>query len=85
MKEKFYKYARLLLERGLCIKKGEPLIINAPIESIDFVRVLTEIACNLGVDDIYYDWYDDELKHTMLKYYDATSISSLISICLRWR
>lgn len=76
MKEKFYKYARLLLERGLCIKKGEPLIINAPIESIEFVRILTEIACNLGVDDIYYDWYDDELKHTCLKHFDNNAIES---------
>ena len=76
MKEKYYKYARLLLERGLCINKNEPLIINAPIESIDFIRVLTEVACSLGVNDIYFDWYDEELKHTELKYYDESSIKN---------
>ncbi len=76
MKEKYYKYAHLLLERGLCINKGEPLVINAPIESIDFIRVLTEVACTLGVNDIYFDWYDEELKHTELKYYDEASIKN---------
>ena len=76
MQEKYYKYAHLLLERGLCINKGEPLVINAPIESIDFVRVLTEVACTLGVNDIYFDWYDEELKHTELKYYDEASIKN---------
>ena len=76
MKELYYKYAKLLLERGLCIKKNEPLVINAPIESIDFIRVLTEVACSLGINDIYYDWYDDELKHTQLLNYDDESIKN---------
>ena len=76
MQEKYYKYAHLLLERGLCINKSEPLVINAPIESIDFIRVLTEVACSLGVNDIYFDWYDEELKHTELKYYNEESIKN---------
>ena len=76
MKELYYKYAHLLLERGLCINKGEPLLINAPIDAIDFVRVLTDVACDLSVDDIYYDWYDDELKHTQLKYYNEEAIKN---------
>ena len=75
MKDLYYKYAKLLLERGLYINKGEPLVINAPIEAIDFIRVLTEVACLLGVNDIYYDWYDDELKHTQLKNYNEDAIN----------
>lgn len=76
MEELYHKYAHLLLERGLYIKKGEPLVINAPIESIDFIRVLTEVACKLGVNDIYYDWYDDILKHTCLSYFDNEAIEN---------
>ena len=76
MKEKYYKYAMLLLERGLCINKEEPLVMNATLESIDFIRALTEAACSLGVNDIYFDWYDDELKHSELKYYDEESIKN---------
>ena len=74
MKDNFYKYAKLLLVKGLCIEEGEPLLINAPIDAIDFVRVLTEVACELKIDDIYYDWVDDELKHTLLKNYNEESI-----------
>ena len=76
MQEKYYKYAHLLLERGLYIKKEEPLVVSAPIEAIDFVRVLTDVACGLGVNDIYYDWYDSELEHTQLKYYDFEAIQN---------
>ena len=74
MEEKFYKYAKLLLTRGLHIKECEPLVINAPIESIDFIRILTEVACTLGVNDIYYDWYDTKLEYTELKYFTEEDI-----------
>ena len=52
MTEKYYKYAKLLLINGLCIKKNQPLVITAPIESIEFIRILTKVACELGVDEI---------------------------------
>ena len=54
MQEKFYKYAHLILTKGLCINQNQPLLINAPIEAIEFVRVLTEVACELNIRDIYY-------------------------------
>ena len=44
MKEKYYKYAHLILTKGLCINEKQPLLINAPIEAIEFVRILTEVA-----------------------------------------
>lgn len=77
MEEKYYKYAELLLKKGLCIKEGEPLVISAPIESFPFVRVLTKVAMELRVRDIYFDYYDDEIKHTLLKYYDEDDIKNV--------
>lgn len=74
MKEKYYKYANLLLKRGLYIKEKQPLVLIAPVEAIEFIRILTEVACTLGVNDIYYDFYDDKLKTTQLKYYDEEAI-----------
>ena len=74
MKEKYYKYAHLLLTKGLCINQNQPLVINAPITAIEFVRVLTEVACELNIRDIYYDWTDEELKHTQLKYFSEEEI-----------
>lgn len=74
MEEKYYKYAKLLLTRGLCINPYQPLVINAPIESISFVRVLTKVACELNIKDIYYDWIDEDLKHTELLYFNEDEI-----------
>ena len=76
METNFYKYAYLLLTKGLCIKENQPLLINAPIDSIDFVRVLTKVACELNIKDIYYDWQDEELKHTTLSYFNEEDIKN---------
>lgn len=74
MEEKYYKYAHLILKKGLCINPNQPLLINAPIEAIEFVRVLTKVACELNIKDIYYDWTDEELKHTQLQYFNEEEI-----------
>jgi len=74
MEEKLYKYAHLLLTKGLCINEYQPLVISAPIESIEFIRILTKVACELNIKDIYYDWTDEELKHTQLTHFNEEEI-----------
>ncbi len=76
MLDLYYKYAYLLLTKGLCIKENQPLVINAPIESIDFIRILTKVACELKIKDIYFDWQDDELEHTLLESYAKENIAN---------
>lgn len=66
MNKNFEKYAELLLKRCLSIKKGQPLLISAPIDTIDFVRVVARIALTLGIFDIYFDLDDEILKHDIL-------------------
>lgn len=74
MKEKFIKYSNLLLDRCINIKENQPLLISAPIESIEFIRILSKQALKKGITDIYYDWYDEELKHDQLKYLNEENI-----------
>lgn len=66
MKENYEKYATLLLKRCLCLDKVRPLVVTAPIRSIDFVEVLVHTAYKMGITDIYFDWNDDNLKHEQL-------------------
>lgn len=67
MNKDFEKYATLLLKRCLSLKKGQPLLITAPIEAIEFVRVVNKVALELGSNDIYFDFDDEILKHDTLK------------------
>ncbi len=66
---KFVDYARLIVEVGVNVQKGEPLVISSPIEGADFVREMAKIAYEKGVIDVYVNWTDDIL--TRLKYENA--------------
>ncbi len=74
MKEKLNKYAKLLINRCLSVSEGQPLLISAPIDAIEFVRIVTNVAITSGVRDIYYDFTDDELKYYELKYYNESEL-----------
>ena len=74
----YEKYAELLLKRCLNIKEGEPLLINAPIECIEFIRIVAKEAYKLGVNDIYFDLTDDILKRDQLENLDINIKSDLV-------
>lgn len=64
--EKLNSYAKLCVEIGINIKPGQPLVISAPIEGVEFVRLLAENAYKLGASEVHVNWSDEEL--TKLKY-----------------
>lgn len=66
MKEYFDIYADVLLTECLKIKKGESLFIQAPMERIDFVRIIAKKSYELGVKNIEYRLSDAYLKHEEL-------------------
>ena len=66
MNELQEKYARVILESCLGVEKNQPLFISYNIERSDFVRIVTKIAYEMGVKDIYYDASDPYLKHEAL-------------------
>lgn len=66
MQKKLEKYATILLTTCLKIKKGQPLIINCAPERIDFVRIVTKKAYELGVTDIHLILNDPYIKRDQL-------------------
>lgn len=70
------KYAKLLIEKCLNLKENQPLLITAPIECIEFVRLVSKHAMEKGVRDIYYDFTDEILKHDTLKYFDIEDLEN---------
>ncbi len=76
MEELYEKYAKVLLEKGVNLQKNQPLLISAPIEAIDFVRVLTKIASEMGTKDIRFDWYDAYIQHSLLKNWEIENLNN---------
>ena len=63
---KLKKYAELCVKVGINLQEGQPLVIGAPIEAADFVRLVAEYAYKLGAKEVHVNWNDDVL--TKLKY-----------------
>ncbi|MDP9728992.1 aminopeptidase [Alicyclobacillus tolerans] len=65
--EQLKKYADVLLRVGLNIQSGQPLVINAPIETAPFVRILTERAYVAGASRVSIHWHDALTERVQLQ------------------
>ncbi|MBR5718179.1 MAG: aminopeptidase [Clostridia bacterium] len=54
-----WQYARLVVEVGINVQKGQPIMINCPVESAQFGRMLTTAAFDAGAKDVHINWRDD--------------------------
>jgi len=53
------KYAELIVKMGVNIQTNQILVLRAPIESAEFVRMITEIAYKNGARDVIVKWADE--------------------------
>jgi len=77
MEKLLEKYARVILETCLKIEKNQPLFISFNIERIDFVRIISRIALEMGVKDIYFEANDPYLKYEALKKLEIEELKEL--------
>jgi len=60
------KYAELTVHMGVNVQKGQTLVINAPLDAVDFVHMIARKAYQAGAKNVHVEWNDDELA--LLKY-----------------
>lgn len=70
-------YADLILRRGLAIEKDQILVIETSLETIEFLRILTERAYQLGAKDVIIHFSDYELTKIRLQYASAETIEDV--------
>ena len=81
MEEKLREYAKLVIEVGLNIQKGQTLIISSPVECAHFARLCAGAAYDAGCREVIMNWSDDELAR--MKYLRAES--SVFDDAPEWR
>ena len=59
MELKLKKYAKLLVEVGVNIQKGQRLVINCPVECAEFARLCISAAYDAGCSEVVMNWSDD--------------------------
>ncbi|MCR5559130.1 aminopeptidase [Schwartzia sp. (in: firmicutes)] len=61
------EYARLIVRVGVNLQKGQPAVINAPIECADFARRIAKEAFEAGAKDAVIQWGDEKFAHLRFK------------------
>lgn len=75
------EYAALLVEVGLNLQPGQPLVIACPVEAAPFARLCAEAAYAAGCARVELEWRDDALSRLgYLRAADAT-----FDVCPSWR
>ena len=59
--QRYEEYARLLVEVGVNIQKGQNLIIDAPVDCAWFARLCAKAAYGAGCREVIMKWNDDAL------------------------
>lgn len=59
MTERIKAYARLLIEVGINLQKGQPLVISSPVDCAPFARLCASAAYKAGCREVFMNWTDD--------------------------
>ena len=69
--EKLQEYASLLINVGLAVKKGQKLVIHAPVDSVTFARMCAKAGYAAGAEEVIVSYSDEVLSR--MKYLEADS------------
>ncbi|MBE6996169.1 MAG: aminopeptidase [Ruminococcaceae bacterium] len=69
MERKLQEYARLLVQVGLNVQKGQRLVISSPVECAFFARMCAAEAYAVGCKEVVMNWHDDAMAR--MKYLHA--------------
>lgn len=72
-------YARLIIEVGVNLKRGQELVIAAPVEARDFVRILAKAAYEAGARRVVDAYSDEKMLKLYLEHADEKTIEEFIS------
>lgn len=67
------KYAELVIKIGVNVQPGQCLMIYAPLETVEFTRLLVAKAYRAGAKYVHVDWEDEQI--TRIRYENASDES----------
>ncbi|MBM7570521.1 aminopeptidase [Aquibacillus albus] len=66
--EQLEKYAKLAIQTGVNLQKGQGLIVNTSVEAAAFARMVVKEAYAAGAKNVHLEWNDDEIKYLKMKH-----------------
>ena len=71
------KLAKLAVNVGINIQKGQPLVINAPVAAQELVRLTVHEAYLAGSGKVFVNWSDDQISKDTYQYLSVEELSEV--------
>ncbi len=75
--QKLSQYASIVVKIGLNIQKDQELVINAPLETAEFARMVSKEAFEAGAKDVYINWIDEQSTKLRYTYASTETLSEI--------
>ncbi|AVM69492.1 aminopeptidase [Lachnospiraceae bacterium oral taxon 500] len=75
--KKLKNYAKLAVEIGANLQKGQPAMIISLVETADFARMLAECAYEAGASNVIIYWRDEKLARLKLQYESKETLAEV--------
>ena len=83
MEEKLKEYAKLLIEVGLNVQKGQTVVIRCPVECAFFARLCASAAYDVGCREVVMRWTDDYLSRERFLRADDSVFEYMVYGCFK--
>ncbi|WP_066894327.1 aminopeptidase [Clostridium nigeriense] len=68
MKNMLEKYAKLAVKKGVNLQKNQVLLVNSPVECIDFARAIAKVAYEEGAKEVIVHYGDQNIQRLKLEH-----------------
>lgn len=72
-----WQYARLVIGVGINVQKGQPIMVNCPVECAEFGRLLAKAAYEAGAKEVHMLWRDDIISREYWLHADDSVFDSV--------
>ena len=76
-KENLSKYAKLIVKSGLNVQTDQIVVIDAPIESVELVRLITKEAYEVGAKEVVVKYNDEVVSRYKYEYVDKDEFGNV--------
>lgn len=76
-KNKLTKYAKLIVQSGLNVQNDQIVVIDAPVECVELVRLVTKEAYEVGAKEVVVKYRDEVVSRYKYEYVDKEEFSNV--------
>lgn len=71
------KYAKLAVKKGVNLQENQVLLVNAPVECIDFARAIAKAAYEAGAKEVIVHYADQSVQRLKLKHASIDTLKTV--------